>query len=123
MVENFMGTSRVIDQDKLFSYDVSFVLDWLVYLELFAKDPALPTGCEVWSLVNYITAQEAPEQLCLPRSKSKKQDKSTNIFTGKKYSKLVQFYGKAHCMCEYFYIFSPKGSFCSPSLYPPNNID
>ena len=47
------------------------------------------------------------------------QRNRANIFTGKKYSKLEQFYRKAHNTCERFHIFSPKGSFCSSvSLHP-----
>ena len=46
------------------------------------------------------------------------QHKSINISCGKKYSKIVQFYGEKQNECSQFLIFSPKGSFSSSSLNP-----
>ena len=40
------------------------------------------------------------------------------FWQAKNIQNLCNFKGKAHCMCEHFHIFSPKGSFCFSYLHP-----
>ena len=72
---------------------------------------------------SYILYKRPLGSYACPNQNQRNRTNKQIFLQAKKYSKLVPFYGKVHCMCEPFHIFGPKGSFCSPSLYPPNHID
>ena len=48
---------------------------------------------------------------CPDQSKHKKQTNQQIFFAGKRYSKLGQFYGKTHCVCEHFTFLAQKALF------------